>query len=522
MPARLLSGTIGGDAIHRWSFVMPSDRFPTATMADQPSQQRTDIKPSRRPVEPEPAGLIDDEDKLPFLERAKRFWTMVIQNFMQNRCPVRATALAYTTLLSLVPLLAVVVSISTSLLKTEEGDKRIDAAIDLAIENLAPQLGLVPQTTNPPSRKEMEEENLLDSLFGPDEERTPIRTEAQVEAQADARSKVSGFIKESIKKVNSGALGATAIIGVIFVGISLLANIEATLNDIWGVTRGRSWFARIVQYWAVLSLGPLLLLVAASVAVGAQTEWVQIFFKQPVVKFLFNLLPLVIVAAGLALFYKLMPNTKVEWRAAFVGGAVAALLWGLNNQLNVLYFEQVVRNSKIYGSLGILPIFLIGLYLSWLMLLFGAQVAYAFQNRKAYLHERLADSVNHITREFIALRLMTSVAHRFNAGDPPPTLIELSDQLAVPSRLLLRIIQPLTKSGLIVEVRNITSAFAPGRPLESISYGDILQSIRSAMGQNLSTREGPEREKVQHELDLIREAEARAAAGVTLASVVRS
>ncbi len=512
------SATICGDAIHRWSFGMPSDRFPVAIMADQPSQQRTDIKPSRRPVEPEPAGLIDDEDKLPFLERAKRFWTMVIQNFIQNRCPVRATALAYTTLLSLVPLLAVVVSISTSLLKTEEGDKRIDAAIDLAIENLAPQLGLVPQTTNPPSRKEVEEESLLDSLFGPDEERSPVRTEAQ----ADARSKVSGFIKESIKKVNSGALGATAIIGVIFVGISLLANIEATLNDIWGVTRGRSWFSRIVQYWAVLSLGPLLLLVAASVAVGAQTEWVQIFFKQPVVKFLFKLLPLVIVAGGLALFYKLMPNTKVEWRAAFVGGAVAALLWGLNNQLNVLYFEQVVRNSKIYGSLGILPIFLIGLYLSWLMLLFGAQVAYAFQNRKAYLHERLADSVNHITREFIALRLMTSVAHQFHKGNPPPTLIELSDQLAVPSRLLLRIIQPLTKSGLIVEVRNATSAFAPGRPLESISYSDILHSIRSAMGQNLSTREGPEREKVQHQLDRIREAEDQAAAGVTLASVVRS
>ena len=117
---------------------------------------------------------------------------------------------------------------------------------------------------------------------------------------------------------------------------------------------------------------------------------------------------------------------------------------------------------------------------------------------------------------------MTSVAHRFHEGNPPPTLIELSDQLAVPSRLLLRIIQPLTKSGLIVEVRNITSAFAPGRPLESISYNDILHSIRSAMGQNLSTREGPEREKVQHELDRIREAEAQAAAGVTLASVVRS
>ena len=491
-------------------------------MADQSPSEHGGSDTSLSRASGDTLEIIHDEDKLPFHERAKRFWTMVIQNFIQNRCPVRATALAYTTLLSLVPLLAVIVSISTSLLKTEEGDKQIDAAIDLAIEKLAPQLGLVPQATNALSTAEMADENLFDSLFGPETEAPSIHGTTQSEVPADARAKVSGFIKESIKKVNSGALGATAIIGVIFVGISLLANIETTLNDIWGVTRGRTWFARVVQYWAVLSLGPVILLVAASIAVGAQTDWVQEFFKQPVVKLLFNLLPFGIVTVGLAVFYKLMPNTRVEWKAAFVGGAVAALLWGLNNQLSVLYFGQVVRNSKIYGSLGILPVFLVGLYLSWLMLLFGAQVAYAFQNRKAYLHERLADSVNHVTREFIALRLMTSVARSFDAGKHAPALTELSDQLAVPSRLLLRIIQPLMKSGLIVEVRNSSTAFAPGRPLESISYSDILQSIRSASGQNLATREGPEREKVQHELDRIREAEAQAAAGVTLASVVRS
>lgn len=497
-------------------------------MANDPSAQQDDGAAKQPPAPGDSVELIHDEEKLPLHERLKRFWTMVIQNFIQNRCPVRATALAYTTLLSLVPLLAVVVSISTSLLKTEEGKKRIDSAIELAIEKLAPQLGLVPQPDGSTTGISAEDDELFDAIFGPADDapsgttNTPsAKTAAQVEAQADARAKVSDFIKTSIDNVNGGALGATAIIGVIFVGISLLANIETTLNDIWGVTRGRTWFARVVQYWAVLSLGPLLLLVAASITVSAQTAWVQEFFKEPVVKLLFKLLPLGIVTCGLAVFYKLMPNTRVEWRAAFVGGLVAALLWSLNNQLNVLYFGQVVRNSKIYGSLGILPIFLIGLYLSWLMLLFGAQVAYAFQNRKAYLHERLADSVNQITREFIALRLMTSVAKRFHEGKAPPALTELSDQLAVPSRLLLRIIQPLMKSGLIVEVRNTTSAYAPGRPLDTISYGDILQSIRSATGQSLATREGPEREKVRHELDRIREAEQQAASGVTLATVVR-
>src|SRR5439155_14711581 len=116
------------------------------------------------------------------------------------------------------------------------------------------------------------------------------------------------------------------------------------------------------------------------------------------------------------------PNTKVRWQAALAGGLVGGLLFHLNNLVSVLYVSRVVSNSKIYGSLGLVPVFMIGLYFSWLILLFGAQVSYAFQNRASYLEEKQIENINQRGREFIALRLMTCVGQRFLRGEPPPSV----------------------------------------------------------------------------------------------------
>src|SRR5208282_6791204 len=103
---------------------------------------------------------------------------------------------------------------------------------------------------------------------------------------------------------------------------------------------------------------------------------------------LFQVLPVILVCLLFSLLYELMPNTRVSWRAALAGGLAGGLLFHLNNLLNVLYVSRVVSNSRIYGSLGLVPVFMIGLYFAWWILLFGAQVSYAFQNRDAYLQEK--------------------------------------------------------------------------------------------------------------------------------------
>ena len=236
--------------------------------------------------------------------------------------------------------------------------------------------------------------------------------------------------------------------------------------------------------------------------------------------FIFDLLPLVVLWLAFTLVYLLVPNTKVRFSAALIGGIVGGSLWHLNNVFGFLYVSRVVTNSKIYGSLGLVPVFMVGLYFSWLILLFGAQVAYAFQNRRAYLQDKLVENVNQRGREFIALRLMTCIGQRFQRGQPPVTLQEISLELGIPSRLAQQVLQTLLTARLVTEVAGAEPAYTPARPLEAINAHHVLQAMRAGFGQELSPRDEPARAEVYGEFARIEEAERQAASAVTMLALV--
>jgi membrane protein len=302
----------------------------------------------------------------------------------------------------------------------------------------------------------------------------------------------------------------------------MLSRIEETFNDIWGVARGRSWFMRVVLYWGVLSLAPILLMVALGLATGPHLEATKKllttlpFIGYFLVKFGFQLLPVLVLCLTFGAFYILMPNTRVQWRAGLVGGLTAGLLFHLNNMVSVLYVSRVVSNSKIYGSLGLVPVFMIGVYLSWLILLFGAQVAYAFQNRSTYFEERQVENINQRGREFIALRIMTRVGQRYLQGAPPLAVTDLAEELSVPTRLVRQILQILAAAQLVVETAGAEAAYLPARPMEQITCHDILQAMRATQGQELATRDEPSRAEVYGEFQRIQEAERQVASAVTM------
>ena len=216
----------------------------------------------------------------------------------------------------------------------------------------------------------------------------------------------------------------------------------------------------------------------------------------------------------------LVPNTKVRWRAAVVGGLVGGILFHLNNLVSVLYVSRVVSNSKIYGSLALVPVFMIGLYFSWLILLFGAQVAYAFQNRSTYLEEKQIENINQRGREFVSFRLMTCIGLRFGRGEPPSNVIEIGKELGVPTRLVSQVMQTLCAARLVVEVAGAEPSYVPARPLETITCHDILLAMRASQGQELATRDEPTRLEVYGEFNRIQEAERHAASAVSLLALV--
>jgi membrane protein len=470
--------------------------------------------------------------------RFVHFWVLVGTSFTRNRLPVRASALAYATLLALIPMLAVVVSITSTFLK-KEGEDRIDRFIIDAVSSATTSSEIktdgpkAKPAAKPEGQKSAEGEPPGATAVEPaptNSAAAPVAHDgsaalpgfAKAEDAVKMRKDLAHWIHEFIRNTRSGALGMTGSVVLIFVAISMLTRIETTFNDIWGVARGRNWFMRIVLYWGVLSLAPLLLVLVLGLATGPHFEATRrMIDRLPVVGTMlfslgFQLLPVVVLCLAFGAFYMLMPNARVDWRAALVGGLVGGILFHLNNVVSVLYVSRVVSNSKIYGSLGLVPVFMVGLYFSWLILLFGAQVAYAFQNRGSYIEERQVETVNQRGREFVALRLMTLVGRRFVQGETSPSVPEMCEELGVPTRLIQQIMQTLVAARLVVETTGTECGYVPARPLETITCHDILLAMRATQGQELATRDEPARVEVYGEFQRIQEAERHAASSVTM------
>ncbi len=448
------------------------------------------------------------------LQRVVRFGALVGRSFWQNRCQTRAAALAYTTLLALIPLLAVSLSVASLVFDTEseESRDRLAGYIERFVENVAPALGLVDAGTAAEAEAD---------LVGPPAPGSDAGRAA--EAVSQQRQNVANQILGYTRKIHFGTIGVTAMAGLIFLAISLLRTVESTFNDIWGVARGRGWFDSIVLYWAAITLGPIVMLVGTTSGyLTALYEKSSALQQIPgAALFQTQLLPLLLLWVAFVALYKLAPNTRVHLAAAGVGGAVAVVLWWGNNRLGVLYNTKVVTYSKIYGSLGAVPLFLIGLYFSWMILLFGAQVAYVFQNRRSYLQEQVTRKVSPQSHEFVALRLVADIARRFDRGAPPATAAQLAEHLGVPERLVSGILARLRTGRLVEETDGILPAYLPARPLAHITCLDVLRCIRAGQDPLLATRPSPDRDLVRSEFDAILAAEAARGSSTSIDELVR-
>ena len=491
--------------------------------------QHMAIKPLSRLVKILTGVYSGAESELSRLERFAHLWALVIRSFVRNRCPVRAAALSYTSLLAIIPLLAVAISVTSSLLKSE-GEEKIYQVIDRFVSNVMPPATLstndqkVSLNPGPGMSVALSPTNSL-AVEAP--ANTPAETNLTAATGIDprvavAQKEVARKIRGFIQKTSGGALGTIGMLLLVVVAIQMLANIEETFNDIWGVTHGRNWLRRVVLYWTTITLGPLAL--AGALGLAGRTHWTSaesLVTQVPLVgRLFFQLLSLVMLWLAFALVYHLVPNTKVRFGAALVGGVVGGTLWHLNNLFGFLFVSRVVTNINIYGSLGLIPVFMIALYFSWLILLFGAQVAYAFQNRAAYLQDKLAENVNQRGREFVALRLMTCIGQRFQLGRLPVTVQEISTELGIPTRLAQQVLQPLLAARLVTEIAGAEAAYAPARPLDAINAHHILHALRTGGGQELQLRDEPVRTEAYGEFARIEEAERQAAASVTMLALV--
>jgi membrane protein len=457
-----------------------------------------------------PVANLATRPLLKRLHAAGQFLFLTLRGFVENRCPTRAAALSYTTLLALIPLVAVALSVSKNFLHDTSADF-VPKILDRLMVVVSPQLELMDREdfVGPPLPPELRKQ-----------QGTEPETFAPQVSEA-ARKQAVEQVQSFINRINAGALGTLGTILLIFVGIRLLMTIEQTFNDMWGVQRGRSLWRKIVYYWTAITLGPLLVLGALAVTGSVEFSRTvgKLQFAPGLTKFLLELAPFVILWVGFALLYKLMPNTRVKFSAALAGGVVGGTLWQLNSLMSTLYISQVVKYSKIYGALGIIPILLLGLFFSWLIVLFGAQVSFVAQNWKIYFAQKKSERVDQEGRELLACRVMLEVSRSFAKGEKAPTVDELTAKLNAPLQLLNQVVERLIAGGILAEIADERGGLLPARPLDCIRVADVAHVMRTNGAAEKVDSETTE-EPVAKLLAQLHEAECSATANARFSELV--
>jgi len=376
-----------------------------------------------------------------------RILSILLNGLSNNRLLSRSAALSYYSLIGMGPLVAIVVMFSGFILQRGE--------TDLAANSLQKVLLFIAPTVS--------ELNKLDEK--------PIN-----------------LINNFIAQAQSGTVGIIGALLLIVIGIRLFISIESTFNEIWGVRKGRSWTLRVVYYWTFISLGAVLGF--ASVTIISASTLIGLFDYIPFgqqASYLFQYLgPLFSFAAILVLlwsFYRFIPNTTVRWQPALVGAFVVSLLLILNNYLSFIYVHRVISQQSLFGSLGIIPVLMIGLYVFWFFVLLGGQVTYSVQNADKLTHREAWENVSAHTRETLSLASFLIISRRFQACEPPVSAGELGEALRVPGHILNECLNQLVDLGFVSIIQyegkggENSGRYQPARPLKKITLGEFKDRL---------------------------------------------
>lgn len=222
--------------------------------------------------------------------------------------------------------------------------------------------------------------------------------------------------------------------------------------------------------------------------------------------------------------YIFLPNTRVRWKPALIGALTAALLWAGTRWALASTSATLVRYNTVYGSLATIPITMVWLYLTWLIVILGAELGFAIQNLKTQRKEELAGATTELFQETVALRIVANIAKAFEKGQRPPDLEELHELTGAPVNLCADLLYHLSQDGLLreIELEDGVRGYVAGRPLDKISISDVVDSLRERKGISFELTPGVDLPILQRHLDQANAASKALAGRITLRQVVKS
>lgn len=305
----------------------------------------------------------------------------------------------------------------------------------------------------------------------------------------EALNWIVNMARNYLENVKGGVIAGIGLIVLFWTVMGLLTNIERSFNGIWQVKKSRPFVRKFTDYLSIMLIAPIFILVSSSanVFITSQidmitTEVALLGQIKPVINFFLHFIPYFLIWFLLTIVYMAMPNTKVNFRSALVGGIIAGTLVQLS-QWGYVYFQiGVSRYNALYGSFAALPLFLIWLQLSWLIVLLGAEISFAKQNVARYEFEYDSLSISYKLKRILTLLVANHVIKLFQKGDSPLTSYQLAKELKIPVRVVRDITFELTEAGIFSETLKQSPkeiALQPGRDIHTITVHSVLKKLEN-------------------------------------------
>ncbi len=377
-----------------------------------------------------------------------KLWSHCARLLRKNRAGQQAAALSYHTVFGIVPLAIVMLLIFQSFPAYSDIGEKVKGFVYDQVH--------------------------LSNIQYPD----PDNPEQTIKLTENLDRLVANFFAEADKRT----ISLISIIIVIWAALALLSTIERAFNNIWHVARGRSFLHRIINYWALLTLGPLLLGVGVYVttqyATVGQIQKTLLSHIGPV------LLSYIIAAVALFLLYFVLPNTKVQAKSAIWSAAVAALVWSVAKWGFGQYVTEFIPYSKVYGVLGLVPLGVFWIFITWLIVLFGLQLTFTTQHLKSLDAAEIASAKKieeyFIANDITAINIMRQIAAAFEANKAPVEAEVIFSKLDIPAEFGEKILNHLVNRNLIAKTSDPTVGFIPAKDPANIRLSDIAEAVAAA------------------------------------------
>ncbi len=413
-----------------------------------------------------------------FLIRHLRIILLAVRGFRGDKCSLRASALTFYSILSIVPVAAMAFGVAKG----------------FGLERIM-------------------EERLREGLKG----------------QEEVVERIIGFSQNLLENARGGLVAGVGIAILLWAVIRVLGNIEKSFNDIWGIKKGRTLGRKFTDYVSIVLICPILLVMSGAVTVVLKTQIDAIFqavaflgFLGPLVYGLVKVIPYVVGCTVFAFIYVFMPNTKVKIKSGIVAGVVAGMALQSVQWLYISFQIGVTKSSAVYVSFAALPLFLVWLQVSWLIVLFGAELSFAHQNVETYEFEPDCLSVSYSFKRLLSVKVTHLLVQNFAVGKKPATAAEISHELGVPIRLVNDVLYELVDASILSVTKEGDggeAGYQPARAIETLSVGYVVEALDRRGTDNIPITSSEELEKLSNCLKEFSDARKKSPANMLLKDI---